>query len=110
MSGAVRALLGAALGSIIALLLHPVSRPYMDAVFSAPFQPASISHDLTAAAIPSELGRPQNLHDAGLWMQAAAARSFGQKPLTDEEINSLLRISQAASLEEPENAFWKQMT
>ena len=124
MTPAQRAWLGAALGAILTLALHPLSRPYITSVFvlRAPpglrfrdepttangHQPDLLDSPLPQA-YPPVLFRPQNRFDASVWLQVAAEKLIHHVRFQPDEIPNVIQVSRAASDSEPDNAFWLQM-
>ncbi len=110
MNGTVRALLGAAIGAVLTLLIHPTSRPFLSVVFW--HSPAIDSTRPLTGAMPAVdmLGRPRTLLEASVWMQAASERMRRNMPLSRRELLDSRSVADAASKVDPDNAFWKQMT
>lgn len=109
MNGTVRALLGAAVGAILTLLLHPVSRPFLAVVF---WHPSAINSNAPLdGSLPSggSLDPPKDLLDASVWMQVAAERLDRNVMLSQNELTSSVAVAESAASAEPDNAFWKQM-
>lgn len=112
MNSLARALLGVALGSCLTLLIHPASRRFMSGLLPRPQETAVVSEVAGAAG---NLREPHSLADAGLWLQLGCQRLDSTKPLTKEELKTLVRIARAVSVwktdssNEFENAFWPQM-
>lgn len=101
-----RAFLGAALGAVITLCLHPASRPFMIGL-SVRVSPELIRDCVDSNA--KKVVEPTNLAQAGLWMQLSAARIRHVNRLTEKERDSLLKIATVASSQDISNAFWYQM-
>ncbi len=101
-----RALLGALLGALITLCIHPDSRPFMIGLMSR------ISPDMLRDAVDANARTvtvPTSLPQASLWMQLAAARIRNLDRLSPKEVTSLLQIAGAGRKQDHANAFWPQM-
>ena len=106
MSPTARALLGAALGSLLTLVVHPVSRPFLIALTSHVSQPQikrAVQSNWTSPP------PPKTLAEAGLWMELAASRLNSHQRFSTKETQSLLDIVAAAESRDVGNAFWPQM-
>lgn len=101
------ALVGAAAGAILTLLLHPVSRPYLGVVFWHP--PAVDSSVPLRGERPKRLRRPETLIDASIWLQTACERIEMNKPLRQKEIEDSAAVAVAAARADTDNAYWEQM-
>ena len=101
-----RGLLGALLGALLTLSLHPVSRPYMIGL-SSRIPPAMLREcvDSYAKTVPE----PKNLVEASLWMQLAAKRIYEFDKLSDKEWKTLMQIAVEGQQHDVTNAFWPQM-
>lgn len=101
-----RALAGAALGALVTLLLHPVSRPFL----------LEFTESTTGSAVEYCLDRnesqpapPKDLLGASQWVQLALERSIDDKSaLRPGESQTVLGILDNAIRLDPDNAFWKQ--
>lgn len=106
MNTAGRACLGALIGAIITLIIHPASRPFMLAA-STEIPPAKVKacldHDTDAPPVPHDTA------GASLWMELAANRIITHHPLREGELQTMLQIADRASEVESENAYWPQM-
>lgn len=103
-----RALLGAAVGSLVVLSFHPISRPFVRAAISPPRDLHETLRHAYEGGVDTRLPTPTSLDDASLWVQVGTTRSpdgEGGKRVRE----SLYRVVQAAAEHEPENAYWRQM-
>lgn len=104
-----RGLLGAAVGSLIALMAHPASRPYV----LVPLRDTDAFVRYYQRAYTYEgakkLPRPDTLEKCSLWLQSAAERSVARVKLTKPEVENTLAVAQMAAKSDPNNAFWKQI-
>jgi hypothetical protein len=100
-----RALIGAAVGAVLTLCIHPLSRPFLAAAWvHEPKDAFAALLDLRSEQLPP----PENPVDAALWVQMAADRIVSRRYLSASERQSLGRVIRAASRNEPDNAFWDQ--
>lgn len=99
---------GAALGALATLLIHPISRPRL---FSSLWNWGPSQVDLRSPDLDhlERLPEPKSLRDANLWMQAGAHRILGRRKTTPREWDAFIQTAQAGSVEEPDNAMWPQM-
>jgi len=109
MSSAQRALVGALIGALVVLLLHPAARPFI-LQGAVSFGPSS---GLTqSAALPENMATlpdPQSPRTGALTLMVAADRLNSGKSLTTDQILLMIEICLAAGEAEPDNAFWRQM-
>lgn len=112
MTASARALYGAAVGALLSLLIHPVSRPYLTSSLSS-WGP-SIVRVASPLVIENlrRLPQPKNAGDLevfSVWMIASAASlNQGRTPARAD----LLKLAQVAGLAgqaDARNAFWPQM-
>lgn len=109
MSSAQRALVGALLGALIVLLLHPSARPFLlqGAIHFGPSvglrQSTALPENL--ATLPD----PQSPQTGALTLLVAAERINSNQTLTQDQVLLMIEICQAAGEAEPDNAFWRQM-
>jgi len=98
--------MGAAIGALATLCLHPVSRPFMTGVTSRA-SPAVLRGciDSNAPSLPP----PTTIVQASLWMQLAAHRILGHEKLSPKELSTVMAIAKAGAAKEQNNAFWPQM-
>ena len=106
MTGGVRALLGAAIGAVLTLIAHPLSRPYL---VSAWRTQSLGSYASLPGVMPSYLGVPKDSLDYCLWMQAASERLDSGRVLSRTELNFCVKYAKDASQSDPKNGFWLQM-
>lgn len=101
-----RALLGAAIGAVITVLAHPLSRPF----FLEPFRVVSPDRLSTAFDTYSRHPvTPRNVVGASLWLQLAAERLCQREALSPMALNTMVLICKRAEAKEPGNALWPQM-
>ena len=101
-----RALIGASLGAVITLCLHPVSRPYMLGL-GLRASPEALSKCIDSHS--AEVSEPKSLDQASLWMQLASTRIRDFDHLSAREHSTLLSIANVAGAHDVPNAFWLQM-
>ncbi|MDR3690191.1 MAG: hypothetical protein P4L46_12480 [Fimbriimonas sp.] len=101
-----RAFLGALLGALLTLCIHPASRPFMIGLcWRIPPSVLLDSVDANAMTLPE----PSSLAQASLWEQLAATRIRNFEKLSNNEWKSLIAIAGAAQGRDPTNAFWPQI-
>lgn len=111
-----RVFAGIIAGSILVLLIHPVSRPFLTGLFQSGEATQKIREaggHVTAASLPNP---PETVAEAALWMQLGATRINSGIDLDDKEIRSLKAVLSAIETgtnsglaAERRNAFWYQM-
>jgi hypothetical protein len=106
-----RAYYGAMIGALASLALHPVSRPFL----LAPFTAVGPSPGLSGTPLLTEnlkvLPKPKSkndLHTFAVWLQAGA-ESMAHKELSDNDAQKLVRMCRLAIEAEPDNALWPLM-
>lgn len=103
---AARTLTWAFLGTLVILLISPVSRPYLLARLSG----AETNYWLSSPDVITNrksLASPENLADASLVIQTIDARMKGRPPsLRRDEVLTALEIAQAAAEQDPNNSYW----
>lgn len=96
-----RALLGAAGGAVLVLLVHPSTRPGLTAAF-LPLPPGGLQR-LTERP---ELAPPTDLDSGAAYLHAGAERMQSGRPLAADEVRTLLQIADQGGRREPDNPFW----
>lgn len=99
-----RALIGALVGAVLTLVLHPASRPLTVGAIP-PVREASLLLDPLGPR--SIRPQPESLEEAAVWVHAGAQKAQGG--LHKGEVSSLIRICDAAAKRDADNAFWLQM-
>ncbi len=103
-----RIVLGAALGAILALILHPVSRPYFAAAWH--FGDSRVLR--TTTLLPEnvkELPLPTTAVEAAYWISVSADYDRIHRVLKKIELTQLLRIAQENGKQDSQNGFWGQI-
>lgn len=99
-------LTGALVGALVVLLIHPVTRPFVQnglwrfGVSQAADQSPTIAQNLNV------LPEPSDLVTASLWMSEGCRRIKANHHLTTNELLTFVEIAQASAEREPDNAFW----
>jgi hypothetical protein len=104
-----RIFVGAVIGAMIALVIHPASRPLATMAFVG-YGPSKVVS--TNALLPENLDvlpNPTDLQAAGLWMQVGADRLRKKDGISENNLRSLIAVASLASDADPENAYWAQM-
>jgi hypothetical protein len=108
MSPWARAWLGAALGALTVLIVHPMSRPYYQAYLwgLGPSAALATSPYLTAnVQTPPE---PNTDVNAAYWVALVANYSKHGRPIRRNDASKIARLCAAYAELDPENAFWRQ--
>src|SRR5687767_4935762 len=105
MSPVGRALLGAVLGALLTLALHPASRPFVLGAASRVTPKAVVQ---TVDMQSTEVQPPEDLLGVSLWVQLGLERLVSGHGLSPAELKSLLQVADAAIERERQNAFWHQ--
>ncbi len=108
MTLAQRAWLGACLGALLVILLHPAAGPWVryglwdrgpsQFLARSPILPENL------ATLPD----PTGPEEAALWVQAGASRIRSGQTLSTDEKLLLAEVCVSAGVQEPNNAFWPQ--
>ncbi len=109
MSSAHRALIGALLGALLVLLVHPASRVYLTHGLTH-FGPSKALTN--SRALPENIATlpdPQAPITGAYSVLVAAERLVRSEPLTQDQLLLMIEVCQAASEAEPENSFWRLM-
>lgn len=108
-AGAARALAGVLAGTLVVLILHPASRPFIGQGFVLPGASRFLQ---TTDSLPEnldELPPAKNQEDAALWMLTACERMARRRLLSSSEWARAAELAQRYGAEDPTNAFWPQM-
>ncbi len=108
MTTAHRAFLGAIVGAIVALFLHPLSRPWLQYSFWQ-FSPSPVvtSSPHLAKTLPS-LPSPEADEDISLYVQLAAEKLSNGQQLDAKDALLLAELCRNAAEKDPQNAYWRQ--
>lgn len=103
-----RALLGGALGSLLVLLIHPLSRAY----YLSALHVGDSRFLLSTQLLPENVRRlpePKAASEAAyIFLVAAEAEQRAEK-LAKKDYTRLYRLAEAWTQSDPDNAFWRQM-
>ncbi|HRJ27697.1 MAG TPA: hypothetical protein PLO61_09350 [Fimbriimonadaceae bacterium] len=103
-----RIVLGAALGAILVLILHPTSRQY----YSAAWQYGDSGVLQKTPLLPEnirELPPPTTAFETAYWIQVSADYDRVKRTLNPTVQAQLLEIVQKERQNDPQNAFWHQI-
>lgn len=98
-----RGVFGAAIGALLVLIVHPLTRPHLQ------YGLWKFGHSDTVSVT---LGPNQKLHDpdtpshAARWLSTGAAEVMDDRPTSVNTLRLLIEIALAGKSAEPENAFW----
>lgn len=108
MTTANRAFFGALLGALIALFMHPLSRPWLQYSFFrfAPSHCATSSPHL--AKTLQSLDQPINDENLSLYLQVAAEKILKRQKIEERDKLLLAELCRNAAEKDPLNAFWRQ--
>ncbi len=104
-----RAFYGAALGAVLVLIIHPVSRPFLLTALSKRGSSKTFQNNPLILEGQQVLPVPNSLVDASLWMQEAALRIRQPQLVQAPEWDSFLKVASHAAQENADNAYWVQM-
>lgn len=104
-----RVAIGAALGALTTLLLHPVSRPRLFGALGNWGMSAEARKSPELVVNLDRLPEPKSVADASVWMEAGARRIIARRPTLSKEWESFVQTARAGALQEPDNALWPQM-
>lgn len=96
-----RAVVGFAVGALIVLLGHPLTRPGLVSAFM-PLPKGG----LDAVLVRPPLSKPKDVVSGAAFLHAGAERALRGPTLRSAEVGSLLAITAAGARQEPDNAFW----
>jgi len=105
MTGLARALVGAAVGAVLTLVLHPISRPYLTAAWLHNPMPSQEELARTPAAGGLEEDDP-TFDEDGKTLRIAADNLAILKP---KELTANYELAAKMGELHPENAYWRQM-
>jgi hypothetical protein len=110
MSWAAKAFWGAIAGALLALLVHPVSRPLLLSVFLSWGESRALASSEALLHAHKRLPVPEgDPITASLWMQAGATGLARRRELSREELVKLAEVAARQADREPQNAYWLQM-
>ncbi len=104
-----RVAIGALVGAILTLFLHPGSARFLRTAFVETGPSIRLSD---SEWIPDNLGIlpiPENTLQASLWMQSGAERLAEGKKIEPADLERLVQVAEGSARGEPQNAFWLQM-
>lgn len=108
MTSAQRAFVGAIFGATLALLFHPLSRPWLQYGFSGSrFSPTVQSSPWLAGSL-DELPPPSTEAEVSLWTQIAARKVLSQDGPDRDDLLLVAELVRMASEKDPRNAYWRQ--
>lgn len=96
-----RALLGAASGALLVLLVHPSTRPGLLAAFLP-----STNGQLARLLERPTLTRPRNKESGAAYLHAGADRLVAGSALKEDERATMVRLTQEGDRTDADNAFW----
>jgi hypothetical protein len=102
-----RAVLGALLGAVLTLFVHPTSRSFVGGPFLESRRLLEQRKDSLPETFPKELPVPQDDISASLWIHVAAEQLRTGVPLSTAQLHGLIQIAAARAKSDPNNAFWK---
>lgn len=108
MTRALRAFLGALGGAVIALYLHPLSRPWLNYGFRGFGPSPTVSSSPHLARTLRKVPPPDTDDRLSLFVQAAFERMASGQKLDDNNALLLAELCRSAAVQDPQNAFWRQ--
>lgn len=104
-----RIALGALIGSLLTLAIHPSSRPFLGmSLFHLGRSETMSGHPLLQENI-GVLPYPGDAMKAAIWMEVGANRINRRLEIKTADLRALIRVANAAGQSDPNNAFWPQM-
>lgn len=101
--------MGALIGAVATLAVHPLSQRYVLSPFRDIGPSATLDASPWLANNLTVLPEPQNTLQASLWMQVGAENMTEGRTISPENLKSLIAVASAAARGDPENSFWLQM-
>lgn len=108
MTSAQRAFIGAILGATIALLFHPLSRPWLQYGFWRFGSSPTVESSPWLAGTLAELPPPDSEETLSLWTQIAARKIDTGQGLSRDDLLLVAELVRMASENDPRNAYWRQ--
>ncbi len=108
MTFAQRAWLGACLGALLVILLHPAAGPWIRYGLWDRGPSAFLADSPVLAENLATLPDPTGPKEAALWVQTGAGRIRSGEALSTDEKLLLAEVCLSAGTQEPNNAFWPQ--
>jgi hypothetical protein len=108
MTVAHRAFLGAIIGAVVALFIHPLSRPWLQYGLWN-FRPStSVQSSPALAGTLKALPPPKSDDAVSLYVQVAAERMAIGDTLSEKDALLLAELTKSAAEKDPQNAYWRQ--
>jgi len=108
MTFAQRAFIGAIVGATIALLFHPLSRPWLQFGLWRFGPSPTVESSPWLAGTLDALPQPKSEEELSLWTQIAAKKIATAEPLSRDNLLLLTELVRMAAEKEPQNAYWRQ--
>lgn len=102
-----RAVIGALVGAVITLLIHPSSRPFLAGPFVESSSLIRERQDKLPSSFPESLPEPNDDISASLWIHVGAEQVRNRSTIDPLQIEGLVKIARKRSEREPNNSFWK---
>lgn len=102
-----RAVVGALLGAIATLIIHPVSRPFLLNPFIESSRLIESRGPALPTSFPANLPEPVDDASASLWVHVGAEQLRNRGGLTDAQGRGLVKLVQFRGSKDPTNAFWR---
>lgn len=108
MTGLGRALVGALVGAVAVLIVHPVTRPHFSPLLDLTASPPTVWSSSPWRSVNARVA-PLGSDDAtaAYWLLLGAQQSLSGRLSPDEDLR-LLRLAETRANREPDNAFWHQ--
>lgn len=104
-----RIAIGALLGAVVTLVIHPLSQRFVLSPYRDVGPSVSLDASPWLAKNLTVLPDPQNTLQASLWMQVGAEMLTQGRAIGRDDLESLIAVATAAARGDPDNAFWPQM-
>jgi len=101
--------IGALIGAILTLALHPISRRYVLTPFTEIGRSQAMGQTLWLPRNLNVLPVPRDTLIASVWMQTGAEILVAGRTISPGDLDRLIEVAEASAKGDPDNAFWPQI-
>src|SRR5687767_14361237 len=101
--------IGALIGAILTLAIHPISRRYVLTPFLEIGRSEAMSQTLWLPRNLDVLPVPRDMLIASVWMQTGAEMLVAGRAMSPGDLTRLIEVAEASAKGDPDNAFWPQI-
>jgi hypothetical protein len=101
-----RAFIGALIGAVLTLILHPSSRPFLTGAFVSSSNIIESQRNSLPTSFPEVLPDPTDEVAASLWIHVGAEQLALGVKLSKTQLDGLVRLANLYGERDRENAFW----